>query len=125
VPADAHPIDQFRACTAFTATARRCVNSGEIVAVAGGGKVDLRARVVPAHAGQLANLTRRRPHNDQWVRFATVRIGPHGRMHYLWQTTVSDVRPLPGERVYFYQFRIPGHGVRSDLLGVDVRHSVE
>jgi hypothetical protein len=42
-------------------------------------------------------------------------------MHYLWRTTASDIR----NRDYRYQVRIPGHGKRSNVLGVAVIHSVE
>jgi hypothetical protein len=105
---------------AFTATARRCHDEVPL-AVEAGGRVDLRVRVAPAHAGQRVNLPRIRPPRTQWVHFASLTLGPHGRAHYLWQTEVSDIR----SRDYRFQFRLPGHTDRSNVVQVAVIHCVE
>jgi hypothetical protein len=123
--AEARPLSEFTGCAAFSRTSSNCYPASTSFAVdpSAGDRIDLRARVVPAHAGVVANLVRVVPPSHEWVRFARVTVNANGRMHYLWRPTTADVRGI--DRDYLYQFRIPGHGRRSPVFRVAVAVGLE
>lgn len=106
-------------CLAYTATARQCYQGPMTIEGGNGGRIDLRAKVYPAHAGEQAHLFRSLSTGRHWVRVATLTIAPTGRTHFLWRTTVSDI--LPGRHSYYrFQFRLPGHARGSNVFQVRV-----
>ena len=108
-PAAAHPVTRFDACAAITQNGPRCFPDG--LSYIYGSTVRLRARVVPAHAGQ-AEVWRKRPGAQRFTRVGQAPVDPQGRIRWNWPTTRADADQA---RPYHFFFRIPGHGRSTDV----------